>query len=143
MPVPCQGLSLAILAYATNLDYASLKYGRSLHNMLSHLQTTGSSHANISTPLKCTITVSHIDCALLHLHASSYIMLRLAPNNVYIHLVIISWLLIIRVTPANFRGRFDGNEKIKTRIKQKLKYCWTKISRITVHVHHNLLYLGS
>ena len=83
----------------------------SLHNMLSHLQTTGSSHANISTPLKCTITVSHTDCALLHLHASSYIMLRLAPNNVYIHLVIISWLLIIRVTPANFRGRFDGNEK--------------------------------
>ena len=89
VPVPCQGLSLA---YATNLDYASLKYGRSLHKMLSHLQTTGSSHANISTPLKCTITVSQTDCcAQLHLHASSYHAdmhsLRLAPNNVYILLV--------------------------------------------------------
>ena len=70
VPVPCQGLSLPILAYATNLDYASLKYGRSLHKMLSHLQTSGSSHANVSTPLKCTITVSHTDCICMHRHIS-------------------------------------------------------------------------
>ena len=84
VPVPCRGLSLPILAYATNLDYTSLKYGRSLHKMLSDLQTTGSSHANISTPLKCTITVSHTDCALLHACIIHHIMhsLRLAPNNV-------------------------------------------------------------
>ena len=96
VPVPCQGLSLPILAYATNLDYASLKYGRSLHKMLSHLQTTGSSHANISTPLKCTVTVSHTDCICMDHHNIMH-SLRLAPNNVYIRLVLITYMYGVHV----------------------------------------------
>ena len=98
VPVPCQGLSLA---YATNLDYASLKYGRSLHKMLSHLQTTGSSHANISTPLKCTITMSQTDCcALLHLHASSYHALAQARSKQCLHSC--SVLIIIAIISDSY-----------------------------------------
>ena len=94
--LPCQRLSLPILAYATNLDYASLKYCRSLHKVLLYTQTTGSSHANISTPLKCTITVSHTDCTIAFACIIISLMhsLRLAPNNVYIRLVILYFRVI-------------------------------------------------
>ncbi len=74
-----QGLSVPILAYGhgvTELDCVSLTYGRSLHLMLSHLQTTGSCKHNwaLSTPdaqlqsVPCTHSAS---CTAL-LHASHH-----------------------------------------------------------------------
>ncbi len=75
---------------ATELDCVSMKYGHSLDMVLSHLQTTDwlMQTAGTDKPHKCKITVSHTDCHYSMHHIMHYNLLRLAPNNVYIRLVI-------------------------------------------------------